>query len=133
MSSRTIELSACVSRWLGRGLALLLFLFWGAFFVEHLAEWFSHPQAAPPPLRAWVAQGLHLVMLIGLALMLRRDRLGAVVTALGTAAFFAAIGYHGFPYIALINLLPIACFVVAWSLHRPMARPAGPAPDGSTG
>ena len=71
MSSRTIELSACVSRWLGRGLALLLFLFWGAFFVEHLAEWFSHPQAAPPPLRAWVAQGLHLVMLIGLALMLR--------------------------------------------------------------
>ena len=85
MSSRTIELGACVSRWLGRGLALLLFLFWGAFFVEHLAEWFSHPQAAPPPPRAWVAQGLHLVMLIGLALMLQRDRLGAVVTALGTA------------------------------------------------
>jgi hypothetical protein len=72
-------------------------------------------------------------MLVGLALMLRWDRLGAVVTALGTTAFFAAIGFRGVPWIALINALPIACFAVAWSLHRSPARPTGPVPEGSSG
>ena len=100
--------------------------------MEHLAEWFLGPQGAPP-LRVWVGQGLHLVMLVGLALMLRWDRLGAVVTVLGTTAFFASIGFRGVPWFALINVLPIACFAVAWSLHRPQARPTGPVPAGSSG
>jgi hypothetical protein len=72
-------------------------------------------------------------MLVGLALMLRWDRLGAVVTALGTTAFFAALGFRVVPWIALINLLPVACFAVAWSLHRPPAHPTGPVPEGSSG
>ena len=133
MISTRSELVAVACRWLGRSLALLLFLFWGAFFVEHLAEWFSRPQAAPPPLWVWVAQGLHLVMLIGLALMLRWERLGAIVTALGTTAFFASIGVHRFPFIALLNLLPIAGFAIAWSLGTSRARPARSVPEGSSG
>ena len=126
------DVIAVAFRWLGRMLALLLFLFWGAFFLEHLSEWFLGPQGAPP-LRVWVGQGLHLVMLVGLVLMLRWDGLGAVVTAVGTTAFFAAIVFRGVPWIALINLLPIACFVVAWSLSRSPARPTGPVPEGSSG
>ena len=118
-------------RWAGRGLALLLLLFWGAFFLEHRSEWFLEPQGSPP-LRVRVGQVLHFGMLVGLALMLRWDRLGAVVTALGTTAFFASIGVHRFPWIALINLLPIACFAVAWSLHRPPAHPTGSVPEGSS-
>src|SRR5262249_46623303 len=77
------EVIAVAFRWLGRTLALLLFLFWGAFFLEHLAEWFLGPQGAPP-LRVWVSQVLHLGMVVGLALMLRWDRLGALVTVLAT-------------------------------------------------
>ena len=123
---------AVAFRWLGRTLALLLVLFWGAFFLEHLSEWFLEPQGSPP-LRVWVGQVLHLGMLVGLALMLRWDRLGAVVTVLATTTFFASIGVHRFPWIALLNLLPIAGFAVAWSLHRPPARPTGPVPEGSSG
>ena len=37
--------------WLGRILTVLVFLFWGAFFVEHLIEWFAHPLSNPPPFR----------------------------------------------------------------------------------
>jgi Zn-dependent protease len=129
-TSREVIAVAC--RWLGRTLALLLFLFWGAFFLEHLSEWLHGPQRAPP-LWVWVSQVLHLGMLVGLALMLRWDRLGALVTALGTTAFFASIGMHRFPWIALLNLLPIAGFAVAWCLHRPPARPTGPVPEGSSG
>jgi hypothetical protein len=114
---------AVAFRWLGRTLALLLLLLWGFFFLEHLSEWFRHIPGAVPPARVWVGQILHLGMLVGLALMLRWDRLGAVVTTLGTTAFFASIGYHGFPFIALFNLLPIACFTVCWSLHPPSPHP----------
>lgn len=124
------EVLSCGLRWAGRGLALLLLMSWGASFVEHLAEWFARPQAASPPPWIWAAQGLHLVTLIGPAIMLRWDRLRAVVTALGTASFFAIIGGHDLPYIALINLLPIACLVAARSLHRLRALPAGSAPAG---
>jgi hypothetical protein len=45
-------------------------------------------------------------MLVGLALMLWRNRLGTLVTALATTAFFASIGVHRFPWLALLNLLP---------------------------
>jgi hypothetical protein len=114
--------------WLGRGLAVLLFLFWGAFFVEHLAEWFMHPQQGVPPAWVWVAQGLHASMLVGLALMAWKDKLGAVVTAMGTIAFFAVIGMKGFPYIALLNLLPIACFAVTW-LPTPASPPGETRPS----
>jgi hypothetical protein len=37
----------------------------------------------------WVSQVIHLGMLVGFALILWRDRLGALVTALATSAFFA--------------------------------------------
>jgi hypothetical protein len=40
---------------------------------------------------------------------------------------------HRFPWIALLNLLPIAGFAVAWSLHRPPAHPTGWVPEGSSG
>jgi hypothetical protein len=133
MVSTRRDAVAVAFRWLGRALALLLLLFWGAFFLEHLSEWFWNAQGAAPPTRVWISQMLHLAMLAGLALMLRFDWLGAIVTVLGTTAFFASIGMHSFPFIALLNLLPIACFTASWSLHPPRDRPARPIPDASAG
>jgi hypothetical protein len=131
-STKSAEVAVAL-RWLGRTLALLLLLFWGAFFLEHLSEWFLNAQGARPPTRVKISQVFHLGMLVGLALMLRWDRLGAVVTALGTTAFFVSIGLHSFPLIALLNLLPIACFAASWSLHPPQDRPTRPIPEGSSG
>ena len=53
-----------IARWAARILAAALVLFWGAFFVAHLA-WFANPQQLPPP---WVflVVGLHFLMLVGL-------------------------------------------------------------------
>ena len=133
MASATSDRVAVAFRWLGRTLALLLLLFWGAFFLGHLSEWFLNAQGPLPPTRVWISQVLHLGMLVGLALMLRWDRLGAIVTALGTMAFFASIGMHSFPFIALLNLLPIACFTASWSLHPPRDTPRRPIPEGSSG
>jgi hypothetical protein len=107
-----------VFTWIGRGLALLLFLFWGAFLVEHVSEWFLHPAQGLPPARVWVAMLFHLAMLVGLLLMLKWDRVGSAVTLVATVAFFAVIGMNRFPYLALLNLVPLPFFAAAWLLSR---------------
>ena len=104
--------------WLGRGLAALLFAFWGIFFVEHLGEWFLAPEAGWPPPAVWVAQALHLAMLIGLASMIFWEGPGMVATVAATAAFFLAIGYRGSLALPLVNLAPIACFALARRMGR---------------
>jgi hypothetical protein len=107
-----------IGKWGGRLTALLVFLFWGAFFIEHLSEWFLRGAGQYPPLQAWVGQALHFVMLTGLALMLKWDRLGTMVMLAGTIAFFSSIGMHRFPWFALINLVPVALFTTYWLARR---------------
>lgn len=103
-----------IFKWLGRISAVLLFLFWGAFFVEHISEWFMHPEQGYPPARIWVSMFFHFVMLIGLATMVKWDKLGSIIMVIGTIAFFASIGYKGFPFIALINLISIIFYGIFW-------------------
>jgi len=98
--------------WLARICALLLFLFWGAFFVEHLQEWFLRQDGRLPPLDVWMGQLLHFAMLAGLSLIIFRPAWGAIVTVVGTVLFFSSIGYKGFPYIAFLNLPPVICSAV---------------------
>jgi hypothetical protein len=43
-----------IGKWGGRLTAVLLILFWGAFFVEHMSEW------------VWVQQGMHFLTYISL-------------------------------------------------------------------
>ena len=102
-----------VGLWSGRVTAALLFLFWGAFFFENTIEWFLRSDGRFPP--AWVAvqHGFHFLMLIGLAAMLKWERVGAVVLTVSTFAFFGFIGFRGFPWIALLNVIPLVCFEVS--------------------
>jgi hypothetical protein len=103
-------------KWLGRLTALLLLAFWGFAFVEHLFEWFLQPESKLPPLFVWLAQLCHLAIVVGLAMMIRWDKPGAVVTVTATLAFFLSIGVvAAFP---LLNLVPIACFGVSWLTPR---------------
>ncbi|WP_165068577.1 hypothetical protein [Paludisphaera rhizosphaerae] len=104
--------------WAGRGFALLLFLFWGAFFVEHLGEWFLASGTAWPLLWVWWVQALHFGMLLALAATTVWAWPGAFATVAATAVFFATIGYRGFPFIALVNLAPLVCFAVARLFQR---------------
>ena len=101
---------ATLAKWGGRLTAVLLFLFWGAFFVEHMSEWFLRSNARFPPAGVWVQQLAHFGMLVGLGLMLKWERLGGLVLLIATVAFFGGIGMHRFPFVALVNVLPIALF-----------------------
>jgi hypothetical protein len=106
----------------GRITAALLLLLWGAFFIEHTQEWFLGGVARQPPGWVLALHAAHFAMLAGLGLMWRWERTGALVFVVASAAFFGGIGVHRFPAIALINLLPVALFAIAW---RAGAKPAG--------
>ena len=104
-------------KWAGRIVALLLVLFWGAFFVEHLIEWFLRQDHLPPPF-VWRAMALHAAMLVGLVVMLKWAVWGSLLTVLATSTFFASIGINHFPFVALLNALPIALLGICFALSR---------------
>src|SRR5262245_29561409 len=88
-----------VARWAARIWATALVLFWGAFFVAHLA-WFADPQHLPPP---WVfaVVGLHFLMLVGLLAGWKWELAGAVVALASAVPFFAVAAGKNFPWFAL--------------------------------
>ncbi len=110
--------------WAGRGAAFLAFLFWGAFFLEHLAEWFLRADGRFPPAMVWVAQALHLGMLAALVAAVVRPPAGAVAIVIASTAFFGWIG--AWPGVAAINLLPVVLIGIAWGLRRSSGRPGPP-------
>lgn len=122
MSASTRNKAAMTCRWIGRIVSVALFLFWGAFFVEHVQEWLFNPQGTPP-LWVWVSMLFHLGMLLGLVILLFREEIGMAVLVLSTVAFFATIGMNQFPWIALLNALPVALFLAARALDRKGVEP----------
>lgn len=109
------QLAPAAFKWLGRIAAALLVLFWGAFFIEHLNEWYRHAPTYPP-LFVSITMGMHLGMLIGLSISVRWARLGSLLTLIATAGFMVSAGV--FLPILLVNLAPPVCFLLAWSLAR---------------
>jgi hypothetical protein len=119
----TRSILAFTGQWGGRTTAVLLFLFWGSFFANHLSEWFLRTGGTYPPAWVWGQMFAHFAMIAGLALMLRWDRLGSLVVVVATAILFGGIGFHSFPYIALVNLIPVVLFSLRWMAGAPQSAP----------
>lgn len=106
-------------RWLARGLAAALVLFWGMFFVEHLA-WFAEP--AKVPLGVWGMQALHLAMLVGLVVGWRWELAGALLVAASSIPFFWFAAGKNFIWFSLVTLAPAALWLVLVQWDRPAGR-----------
>src|SRR5208283_4002203 len=123
MNERAIRILGASCKWTGRALSLLLLVFWGLFFVEHMKEWFLRPHGPYPPAWVWRQQAFHFLMLVALGVALRWDKLGALLLVLTTAGFFGLMPrWNGFPWIAFLNLAPVVFFAVYWLTQR--AAPA---------
>jgi len=108
--------------WSARVLAVLVFLFWGAFFLEHLswffkpfAEWPSifKPVAEWPPARVWLLQLAHLAMLIGLLVLLRWELAGSALTIVSALVFFVSVAGSRFPLFFAVTSLPAILALLA--------------------
>ena len=109
-------------RLLAKGFGIVLFLFWGAFFLEHLREWFLNPTFRLAPLPVWLGQLAHLGLLLGLLLMVWLDRIGSVLVIISAALFFGIAAGHNFLLFFAVTAAPAA--LVLWSGWRINHAPA---------
>lgn len=120
MNRSVLAKLGAAGKWTGRLTALLLLLFWGGFFIEHLSEWFLRRGGGHPPVWVWVLQFFHFVLLLGLGLMLKWEKAGAPLVIVGALAFFGGIMLKDSSLetslfvFALLTMVPIACFAVYW-------------------
>jgi len=98
--------------WSARVLAVMVFLFWGAFFLEHLS-WFLRPVAEWPPARVWLLQLAHLAMLIGLLVLLRWELAGSALTIVAALVFFVEVAGSRFPLFFAVTSLPAVLALLA--------------------
>lgn len=101
-------------RWSARLVAVLLFLLWGAFFVEHTGDYFSHPGKLPPP---WVLglHGLHFALLVGLLIGWRWELAGGLLVVAATLTFFPMVaGVRAGWFIAVTIIPGILWLICAW-------------------
>jgi hypothetical protein len=112
-----------VLRWTARlgGLAAALIL--SAFFLEHL-RWFVRGEATPPP-SVFVAQGFHLLAIVGLIAAWRWEGRGALLALTAGAGFvLAAGGTLRMAAVIAVLLSPAALWLIVATLARMTRRPA---------
>lgn len=129
---KSTALTIVIVSWTARLFALGLLLLWGAFFVEHLQEWFLHLAQGLPPPRVWGAQLAHLTLLIGLAMLVRWELAGSIVTILGALAFFGGLivmtgvaGGKGLPLLGYlgVTLIPALLSLACWLARNHASGP----------
>jgi hypothetical protein len=94
-----------VVRWVARLLGLCLLLFWGAFFVDHLAWFTAHPGQWPPA-KVIVLQLVHLAMLVGFVLAWKWELVGSVMVIASSVAFFSQTAGGNFLLFSSITSIP---------------------------
>lgn len=99
-----------VVRWVARVLAAALFCFWGAFFVEHLWQWFLKPLPQTPPLSVWIGQLLHFSILAGLISGFKWERAGGVLLIVATVLFLV----DKTPLLIPLTIFPSVLYLYCW-------------------
>jgi len=107
-----------VIRWLARVLAVCVFLLWGAFFVEHLQEWFIQPYPQLPPLKVCAGMALHFLLLAGLIIALRWELVGSLAVIVTAFAFFYDKAGSRFPVLFGLTVLPALLLAFCWWQDR---------------
>ena len=111
-----MRILAAVLSWSGRALAVGCFAVWGMFFVEHLG-WFMDPGRGLPPVRVWLLQLAHLVLLAGLLVLLRWEIAGSIVTIAAALVFFAEVAGPRFLLFFGVTIVPVILVLLGRALQ----------------
>lgn len=103
-------------RLLARLDSLLLFLFWGAFFVDHL-RWFTQPDQKPP-LNVWLIQAAHLSLLLSYLIGLKWERIGSLLIIATSLLFFIPVAGPQMIYFILISVVPAGLYLFSHWMAR---------------
>jgi hypothetical protein len=101
-------------RWVARASAAAMFLLAGAFFWEHLREWFIEPLPETPPPYVWMSQLLHLAYLVALAVGWKWPRAGGLASIVIAMAFLIDKN----PLLILPTIVPGVLYLLSWYFDR---------------
>jgi len=111
-------------RFFARVFSIVLFFFWGSFFVEHLS-WFTSIQGKIPPATVWALSILHGLLLVSYAVSLRWERTGSIGIVLCSVSFFSfTAGYNALPFI-VVSCSPAMLYLYLWKREH-KAPPTDP-------
>ncbi len=102
-------------RFIANTCCLLLFILWGAFFIEHLSWFGSEPT---PPTEVWLLQLVHLLMLIGLLVALKWKKIGSGMIIGSALIFFSQTAGQYFLPFFLVTIIPAVLFLISWWLEN---------------
>jgi len=125
MNQNAKNLVALTGIWAARALVMGVFLLWGAFFVEHMQEWFVVPRPQSPPFKVYVFQSLHLLLLLGLLASLRWARVGLAWVTIAACAFFlpvAGVKALGFVVLTISPVLLVVVFDRIRKANKPTTQ-----------
>lgn len=100
--------------WSARLLGGLLFLLWGAFFLEHL-EYFRNPMTPPPPYVYFVA-GVHLILLMSYLLAMWKYLAGSILMIVSSLLFFVLTAGSMFLPFFIISSIPAFFYLYYWRM-----------------
>ncbi len=103
--------------WIGRITAMLLFFLWGAFFVEHITEWFKDAGHLPP-FSVFVVQFFHLLLLVGYIALFKWRVAGSVLIIASAFIFFASIGAKAMLSFFAISIIPAVIFLLIFYFEK---------------
>jgi len=95
----------------------MLFLLWGAFFVEHLKEWFSD-SGHLPPWSVFSIQLFHLLLLIGYVASLKWRVAGSILVILSALLFFGSIGARAVLTFFAVSIIPAVLFLLIYYYEK---------------
>lgn len=113
---RSNESSIHFIRWIARAISIVLFLLFGAFFIEHLS-WFSG-SGGYPPIKVWLLVGVHLLLLVGLLLALKWEAAGSVLIVCSALVFLSQAAGERFLPLFAITVVPALLFLTCWWKER---------------
>ena len=103
-----------IFRWMAYISSAVLFIIWGAFFVEHLS-WFKQPNPISLPWQVWLLQFLHLSLLSGYLMIYKWPRAASLIILVSAVCFFAFTAGKNFVLFSLISILPVLFIGLLWS------------------
>jgi hypothetical protein len=102
--------------WTARVLSALLFIFWGAFFIEHL-EYFKNPAASPPPF-VYFAMICHFILLASYIFVVWKQLAGSILILVSSGLFFAITAGRNFLPFFIISAVPSFFYLYHWKMSR---------------
>lgn len=106
-----------ILRWSTIMTSIILFFFWGSFFVDHLNEWYIQPSGYPP-MYVTMSMLAHGLLLISYIIILWKPKIGAILIAFAAILYFMPLlGFSGIIF-TLVALTPSILFLVKTLLTK---------------